>query len=308
MCSHPEHQHHSNSQTALLTPESSVYDPSLKTLKSSLDVAGNGLITGLPVSVTLRPAEPGQGIVFMLPEHTPIPARLEAVVNTNRGVTLAHPSGKFLSIVEHFLCACSLAGIQDAVVEVTGAPELPILDGSAAVWLEALQRVQGQVFQPQPKETLTLSQALYHRHNDDVVVYALPSDRFQITYALDFPHPDLSTAWTRWDSLTDGAASFAPARTFGLLRELPVLQAQGLAKGVSLENTLGLTDDGGYTTPLRFEEEPLRHKLIDLIGDLTLMGLNPLNIKAHIFAINAGHDSHVAFARKLKPLLKGILS
>lgn len=288
-------------ETDNVPPATEILPTNPKTLKSALDVAGQGLITGLPVTVNIHPAPAGQGIVFLMEGETPIPARLEAVVNTNRGVTLAHPSQKFLSIVEHFLCACSLSGIQDALVHVEGAPELPILDGSANVWLEALQRVQGEAFNPKP--SLNLAQAVFHRHNDDVCIYAIPSDRFQITYALDFPHPALSQAWTRWDSQADGVETFAPARTFGLLRELPALQAQGLAKGVSLENTLGLMDDGGFTSPLRFDEEPLRHKLIDLIGDLTLMGVNPLEIKAHIFAVNAGHDSHVAFAKKLKPLL-----
>lgn len=258
-------------------------------------VEGTGLITGLPVQVRIEPAAPGQGIVFHLENELPVPARLESVVNTERGVTLAHPSGKFLSIVEHFLCACSLAGLQDLNVYVSGGPELPILDGSADLWLSRLTETFGE---KTVEADIPLTKAVFHRHDDNVCIYAIPSDRFRVTYAVDFPHPGLNNLWIRWDS-KDGADGLAPARTFGFLRELPYLQAKGLAKGVSLDNTLGLTDDGGYTTPLRFDEEPAFHKMIDLIGDLTLSGLNPLRLKAHVFAFNAGHDSHTAFAKKL---------
>jgi UDP-3-O-[3-hydroxymyristoyl] N-acetylglucosamine deacetylase len=263
---------------------------------------GTGLITGLPVSVRVEAGPVGSGIVFWLDEQTAIPARLPSVVNTNRGVTLAHPSKKFLSIVEHFLCAASLAGVTDAAVHVTGAPELPILDGSAAQWLAAFEQAMGHPAET-PEADIALKGAVFLRPTDEICLYALPADHFAITYAVDFDHPDMACRWTRWDARTDGPDTFAPARTFGYLRELPVLQAQGLAKGVSLENTLGLTDDGGYTTPLRFDEEPTRHKLIDLIGDLTLMGINPLRLKAHIFAVNAGHESHVAFASRLQQSL-----
>ncbi|MBY0405554.1 MAG: UDP-3-O-acyl-N-acetylglucosamine deacetylase, partial [Cyanobacteria bacterium] len=221
-----------------------------------LTLEGHGLISGLPVKVSIQKSKPGEGICFQLEDGTVIPARLETVVNTNRGVTLAYPNGKYLSIVEHFLCACSLLGLTDLRVMVEGAPELPILDGSASVWYEALLAHFGNnpaKIQPQ----VELPQAVFVRISDSVCLYALPADHLKITYAVDFPHPDLKQSFGHWDSLADGPEAFLSARTFGMLRDLPILQAQGLAKGVSLENTLGLTDEGEYTTSLRMEDEPL---------------------------------------------------
>ena len=233
-----------------------------------------------------------------------IPACLACVVNTERGVTLGEPSGKYISIVEHILCAASLAGLTDLEITIEGAPELPVLDGSAKPWLEAFKNHFG--IQPIATE-YELNRAVCWGTGVDngSTVYALPAEHFQVSYAVHFEgHPDLEQRWVKWDSKTDAVEILASARTFGYVRELPVLQAKGLAKGVSAENTVGITDDGQYTDVLRFDDEPVYHKVLDLIGDLTLAGINPLSLKAHVFAVRAGHTSHTAFA---KELLKAIL-
>lgn len=269
-------------------------------------IEGIGLITGKPVKVTLRLAQVGQGVVFYPDSWTsePIPARLEAVVNTDRGVTLANQERKTLSIVEHFLSATSMTGIRDLDVLVEGAPELPILDGSAFPWFEALKTIAPNA--KAPSETIELSEAIYYRSVDsNSLVYAIPDDHFSITYAVDFEHDALRKRWARWDSAYDSIETLANAGTFGHLSELPALQARGLAMGVREENTLGLLENGEYTRDLRQVDEPIFHKMLDLIGDLSLSGLNPLTLKAHIFAINAGHGSHTAFA---KQLLKSLAS
>lgn len=267
-----------------------------------LHVAGHGLITGRPVTVEIERAQAGHGIVFYVQGDVPIPARLQAVVHTDRGVTLAHSSGATLSIVEHFLCGCTLAGFSDLKVRVNGAPELPLLDGSALIWLSLLEEHFG--VQPVVQSDLTLHGAVFHRQNDATSIVALPSDRLEVTYAMNFDHPDLNRQFIRWDSAEENALhNVACARTFGFARELPALQAAGMALGVTPENTLGLTDEGGYTDVLRIEAEPLRHKVLDLLGDLTLTGLNPLRLKARIYAINAGHGAHTAFAVKLLRVL-----
>lgn len=274
--------------------------PLVERSTTPLKISGHGLVTGLPVEVSIEPAPQGQGIVFHLSPEVAIPARLESIANAERGITLGHPSGAFLVLVEHFLSACSMAGLEDAHVHVHGAPELPILDGSAAEWV---RHFEAAGLSAPVTPDIALTRPVFYRQSKEVLLYALPAEHFQVTYAVNFPHPGLKNQWIRWDSQRDGISQISQARTFGFVRELPALQEKGLAKGVSLENTLGLTDDGGYTTPLRFEEEPVFHKALDLIGDLTLMGLNPLRLKAHVFAFQAGHDSHTAFAKKLQAVL-----
>jgi UDP-3-O-[3-hydroxymyristoyl] N-acetylglucosamine deacetylase len=264
--------------------------------RTPIHIAGIGVITGQRVEVEILPAEPGHGIVFYIDGKSPIPARLEAVAHLDRGVTLANAQGKTLSIVEHFLCAATLAGLSDLKVSVTGAPEMPILDGSAQDWLKLFAR-HFELEQPQP--TVELPHAVFYRHNPDIAIYAIPDTHFKISYSVNFAHPDLQCRWVRWDSKQDNPVLISTACTFGYVSELPALQSRGLALGANLENSLGLTENGGYSRQLRHEDEPIYHKALDLIGDLSLSGINPLSMKAHVFAINAGHNSHVPFARKL---------
>lgn len=266
-------------------------------------VSGIGVITGKPVEVQILSAEPGEGIAFYIDGKDPIPARLASVVNLDRGVTLANRNGRTLSIVEHFLCAASLAGLSDLKVAVTGAPEMPILDGSAQDWLKVFARH----FDIQlPKPSVALEQAVFYRHSDDIAVYAVPHSHFKVSYSVDFNHPELKNRWVSWDSRYDNPALVSTACTFGYVSELPALQARGLAMGANMENSLGLLEEGGYSRPLRHEDEPIYHKVLDLIGDLSLTGINPLSLKAHVFALNAGHSSHVPFAQRLlKALNRG---
>jgi UDP-3-O-[3-hydroxymyristoyl] N-acetylglucosamine deacetylase len=269
-------------------------------VNSPIHVAGIGVITGKPVEVEISAAEPGHGIVFYIDGKSPIPASLDAVAHLDRGVTLANPEGKTLSIVEHFLCAAALAGLSDLKVSVTGAPEMPILDGSAQDWLKLFAR-HFELLRPKPLHEL--SGAVFYRHNDEIVLYAVPDTHFKISYSVDFQHPDLNGRWVRWDSQQDNPALISTACTFGYVSELPALQARGFALGANLENSLGLLEAGGYSRPLRHEDEPIYHKALDLIGDLSLSGINPLSLKAHVFAINAGHSSHVPFAKRLRKAL-----
>ncbi len=261
-----------------------------------VSVSGIGLIAGQPVTAEISLAEPGHGIVFYIDGVSSIAARFESVVDLDRGVTLVSVEGKTLSIVEHFLCAASMAGLSDLKVSVSGAPELPILDGSAQGWLEVFAPL-GVSNKPQPD--IVLNQSVFYRHSDDSCIYAIPDTHFKVTYSVDFDHPTLKNQWVRWDSQMDASETVASSVTFGYLKELPALQARGLARGVTLENSLGITDEGEYTRPLKHESEPIYHKILDLIGDLTLSGVNPLTLKAHVFAVNAGHSSHVPFAQRL---------
>jgi UDP-3-O-[3-hydroxymyristoyl] N-acetylglucosamine deacetylase len=262
-----------------------------------------GLITGLPVTATLSPNRPGAGVSFLWSatedaEPVEMPAKLSSVVNADRGVTLADASKRAtLSIVEHFLAACAMTNRLDVCVRVIGAPELPLLDGSALPWLDVLRQLPES---PERASRFDFSKPLAYRHSDTIQIIATPDTHFKLTYAVDFDHPQLRHRWQNWDSRQDDVETLASARTFGLMRELPILQAQGLAKGVSLNNTLGLMDDGGTTSPLRMADEPIFHKMLDLIGDLTLStGENPLRWPVQIFAVRAGHASHLGFGKKL---------
>lgn len=278
---------------------------------TTVSIAGIGLITGLPVNVEVQQAPIGSGINFYVDDEDKtrlLPARLDSVIHTDRGITLRaaqaeNPSlqtpalSPTLSIVEHFLCACALLGLNDLSIRVQGAPELPFLDGSAMQWVKALRPLApSSVIKPE----IPLKYPLSYHHAYGIYLMAIPSETFQITYAVNFDHPDLRNRWVHWSySSPDDIEQIAPARTFGFVSELPALQAKGLARGVTMENTLGLTDEGGYTDLLRLTDEPVRHKIVDLMGDLMLTGMNPLRLKAHIFAFQAGHTSHIVFARML---------
>lgn len=266
-----------------------------------LTVSGIGLITGKPVEVEIQPADPGHGVIFYMEGVSAIPARLSSVVHTDRGVTLADAEGKTISIVEHFLCAVSMAGLSDLKVMVHGAPEMPILDGSAQDWIREFE-TSWPLQRPEP--SVDLPKAIFYRHNEDICVYAIPDTHFKVSYCVDFNHPELRNQWVRWDSREQAAELVSASATFGFLSELPAMQAKGLALGVRPENSLGLIEEGGYSRPLRHDLEPVYHKVLDLIGDLALTGLNPLTLKAHVFAINAGHGSHTAFACKLLKVLQ----
>lgn len=271
---------------------------------TALSVSGTGLITGQPVSVEIQQALPGSGIVFQLGD-VQIPAKPGFVVNTDRGVTLGN-QGKTLSIVEHFLSACAMTGYDDLCVSVSGAPELPLLDGSALPWVQHLHDQFGTSGQA-PSDSLRLLQPVVYQapENPEIQLLALPAETLKITYLVDFPHPDLRQRWFSWQEDQGSLIEqIAPARTFGFLSELPALQARGLALGVSIENTLGLTDEGDYTSPLRLPDEPIRHKILDLIGDLMLCGVPISRLKAHLMVACSGHGSHLAFGQQLATYLQ----
>lgn len=277
--------------------------------------SGVGLITGVIMTAQLYTVPPGTGIVFFTPKGIVFPARTETVVNTERGVTLiglknGEPTRTTLSIVEHFLSACAMAGVQDLAVAVTPETpdatmfELPLLDGGAQAWLtllSALPMASPPVFNA-PHWTLTQPIAIQlsiGEHGAPISIVAQPDTHFRLTYLVNFDHPELTQRWAHWDSTTMPLAWVADAQTFGHVRELPQLQAMGLAKGVSFENTLGLTDDGSYTRPLRRPLEPVYHKMLDFLGDAMLSGVNPLTVGMHVIVMNAGHTSHMAFAKTL---------
>lgn len=275
--------------------------------QQSITLQSVGLISGKPVQATLSRGKEQAGVVFVLPDSTRIPAQSSLVVDARRGVTLADPTRQSpLSIVEHFLAAVALVGIPDLEVQLHApeggrVAELPLLDGSALPWFEALIHTFGwQAQSPLYK----VNRPYFFPFNEKIHLYALPSEHLKLGYVLDYPHRDLRHYWAYWDFKDRSEAEaryLLQARTFGQTAELPAMQEQGLAKGVSLDNTLGLNEDHQtYTTPLRLNHEPLFHKMLDLLGDFYLSGIPLARVQGTFVACYAGHASHLAFAKALQ--------
>ncbi len=247
----------------------------------------------------LQPAEAGHGIVFQrtdLPKKPLIPARLDYVKATPRCTILGHGDIE-VQTVEHFLSAMSALGIDNLLVQLSG-PEVPIGDGSALPFIELVQPAKKRDVKTQ-KKYATVRSPVYFSKND-VSLIALPSDEFRISYTLHYPQS--SFIGSQFYSFTFGEAQFvqeiAPSRTFCLYAEIAALLEQGAIRGGGLESAVVIKDEKvANPEGLRFPDEMVRHKILDLIGDLYLLG-NPL--LAHIIAIRSGHAANIEFARCLQ--------
>ena len=270
---------------------------SRQTLARPVTVAGVGLHTGAAVKTTLVPAtRPGAGVVFRAAGGSEeIPALAANVCDTSRCTVLGTGAARF-STVEHLLSALAGLGVTDLSVEVDG-PELPIGDGSALVWVESV-RAAGLVSLGQGAAPLTLAEPVIVYGEKNAFVAAYPSDAVRFTVATQFDHPLAGTQVARWEpSRAQAYQDFiAPARTFGFDFEVEALRAAGLARGGSLDNALVVYADH-YSSPPRFPDELARHKLLDLIGDLFLVG-RP--IVADVVAVKPSHRLNVALARRLQ--------
>lgn len=253
---------------------------------------GLGVTSRKQIEVRLYSAGAGSGIKFRIPAkeggQIELPATAASVVNTLRNVTIGDRTSR-LCIVEHILCAVALWGLEDLLIEVDG-PELPLGDGSSAFWLELLAK-SGLSRKPinadlELKETITVSKG-------DRALIAIPDQSFSLTYLMDWNHPAIGRKWRAWTP-ADKPEEIAIARTFGSLKEHQML---GLTNDV-----VSLTDHG-FTQELRFEDEPVRHKLLDLLGDLVLAGVNPMRWKARFIGIKSGHEMDVEMAKRLAATL-----
>ncbi len=267
--------------------------PRITLAASSSVFSGVGLHSGADASVCLRPAAPGAGLVFRdTASGQEIPALAVNVCDTSRCTRLSY-GGVEVQTVEHVLSALAGAGVDDALIEVTGG-ELPAGDGSAAPFIALIRSVGLQEHLGMIVNPLILTQPVTVSQGDATLV-ALPSEHFRATVVLDYPrHAYLGTLAAVLDG-DDYDADIAPARTFGFLSEIEALRANGLGLGASRENAIVLGEDA-YETPLRFPNELARHKLLDLIGDLALIG-QPL--LAHVFALKPSHTLNARLARLL---------
>jgi UDP-3-O-[3-hydroxymyristoyl] N-acetylglucosamine deacetylase len=264
------------------------------TVAETLQFTGVGLHTGAPVTLTIVAAPAGTGLVFRrcdLPGMPSIPASLDHVSHTQLSTTLA-ANGASVQTVEHLLAALWGMGVSDAWLELNG-PEVPILDGSAAPFATALARGGLRALAGRRP---TLQLAARRVDEGDRSVEARPADECRISIKVDYSHPQAGAqSYTTLLSPAIFEREIAPARTFGFLHEVEALQAAGFARGGSTLNAVVISETG-TSSPLRFADEFVRHKALDLMGDLALLGAR---WSGHVVAVKAGHGLHVALAREL---------
>jgi UDP-3-O-[3-hydroxymyristoyl] N-acetylglucosamine deacetylase len=268
---------------------------SQQTIANPFSLSGVGLHNGNKATVTVSPAQPNAGRYFVCQGQI-IPASLETVGETMLSTQLKADgaSGASVRTVEHLLAALWGMEIDNAQIDIDSA-EIPILDGSARPWVEAIASVGIEV-QPEPRHIVALSEVVSVQQGDAFVV-AMPSDVLRFTYGIEFPTKAIGTQWFSWmPSMGNFASEVAPARTFTLAHQVEQLQSMGLIKGGSLENAIVCNDLDWLNPPLRFNDEPCRHKLLDLVGDISLLGWLP---NAHIVAFKASHALHAKFAQAL---------
>jgi UDP-3-O-[3-hydroxymyristoyl] N-acetylglucosamine deacetylase len=274
-----------------------------KTLKREVFISGAGLFTGAQVAICLKPAPAGYGIVFQridLPNKPLIPAAIENVSDILRCTRLKTGNASIIT-VEHLLSACSAYEIDNIHIDVEG-PEIPAVDGSSKPFIDLIEAA-GIDEQDAPKKINTLSQPIFWSENE-IHLIALPSFERRVSFTLHYPQSVLLRS--QFFSLSIDPDSYkteiAPCRTFSLYEEIAPLIEKGLIKGGGLENAVVIREDkilnpGG----VRFSDEMVRHKILDLIGDLSLLGNG---LKAHIIAIRSGHASNIAFAKTLHKVLQ----
>ena len=298
-----------------------------RTISKPVSLSGIGLHTGTTCNMTFKPAPENHGIKFVradLGGNPEIPANADNVVDISRGTTLGIGEAK-VHTVEHVLAAIVGLQIDNIIIELDGI-EPPVIDGSALPYVEALRKA-GFEQQEAPKDYLIIDQTIMH-HNDEkqIDIVALPLDDYRITVMVDYQNPALGSQHTGlFDLEKEFATEFAPARTFCFLSEVEMLAEQGLIKGGDLNNAVVIVDrkldnkqltdlqkklkiqenillgDNGILNnkQLRFKNEPVRHKLLDLMGDLALIGAP---IKAQILAARPGHAANVQFAKQVRKL------
>ena len=307
---------------------SSKFNPDKQhTLQTSISISGTGLHTGILVDMVLNPANAGFGIQFKrvdLPGEPVIKADCDLVTDTSRGTTLEDHGAK-VSTVEHVLAALVGMGVDNCQIDING-PEVPIMDGSSQPFVEVIEKA-GIAEQEAAKHWYTIDTNIsYYHEGKRVEMVAMPAVEYKVTTLIDFNSPVLGTQHAGLKDISDFKAEIAPCRTFCFLHELEALLANNLIKGGDINNAIVVVDkpvtdeemsrlagifkrdnievkSEGYLNnlELRFPNEPARHKLLDVIGDLALIGYP---IKAHIIANRPGHFSNVEFAKLIKQYIK----
>jgi len=270
-----------------------------RTISRSAEITGVGLHTGQTVTLRFHPGEPNSGIRFVrvdLPTKPLIPAHVTSLIDLARSPRRTSVGVGNISVqtIEHLMASLWGLGIDNILVEING-DEVPGMDGSAVPFIQTLTAC-GVVDQPQPKRIVAIREPLWV-DQDGSSLTVLPSDEFRVSYMLSYDHPLLRAQYTSFLP-ADGvfAREIAPARTFCLQQEAEGLRQQGLGKGATYDNTLVLGANGVIQNRLRFDDECARHKVLDLIGDLYLLGFR---LRGHIIAVKSGHPLNLRFIQRI---------
>ena len=274
------------------------------TIKTEIKTSGNSLMKIKLSEVLIKPSQSGKIRIFSKGAEVSFDACIDNLYSTDHCVTLCSKEHRTLlgdykykaMLCEHFMAACAICKI-DSIDVYLSETEFPIFDGSAKVWVNMFKQagIEGV-----NKELYTVSEPVYYLNGKTSLVI-LPDKELTITYSVNYDHPDLTKKWVSLD--LNNLQEIIEARTFGFYKDLKKYQMLGFAKGVTIDNTVGLKDVG-YTTDLRSTSEPIQHKILDLLGDLYLTGISPLNLRAQILVKEAGHAVHCKVAQVLKNKLE----
>jgi len=273
-----------------------------RTISRELTVEGQGLHTGTPARLTFKPAPLNSGIKFMRVDLDP-PVEIPALVSSIppdaaafRNTTISNGEVR-IHTVEHILAACYGLQLDNVTIEIDAAEPPEPADGNYASFVRALREL-GTANQGAPVDIFTVDRVISYR-SGGVELHALPADDFRVSFTIQY---DCAAIGTQYAAFAIDADTFerevAPARTFVLMEDVEKLRAMGLIRGGSLDNAIVFDGDGVRNdAPLRFADEPVRHKILDLIGDLSLLGAP---IRGHIQAVKSGHAGNIAFVRELR--------
>ncbi|MCD6233978.1 MAG: hypothetical protein DRP86_06455 [Candidatus Neomarinimicrobiota bacterium] len=290
----------------------------------SITLEGKGLHTGVPCRLTVNPAPENHGISFKrtdIPESPEIPANPDSVVDLSRGTTLGSGDVR-VHTIEHVMAALRACHIDNAIIEMDG-PEPPVGDGSAKPYLDLLKSIRSREQGVPRPELIITTPVTYTDPADNVIIKVFPAETFRVTFLVDYAdHLTMGTRFYSLDSMEAFEKEIAPARTYSLLSEMKSVMQRGFGKGGTLDNNIVFIDREisedelkelktlfkvdhdirlGNTgildeRPLRFPNEPVRHKILDLVGDLYLLGMP---VRGHVMAFRSGHRNNVAFVKKL---------
>ena len=268
------------------------------TIGEAVSFSGIGIHTGKVVSIRFVPADCGSGVVFKrtdLPGHPEVPATLEYVCDTSRSTTIGIADVR-IHTVEHVLAAVRACRIDNLIIEISSI-EPPVGNGSSDVFIDMIRKA-GVVGQDGAAPIVYLNQPVYWSAGE-IHVVAIPHDGYQISYTLNYPDSKVLNCQYQSFEITEETFinELSQCRTFSEYKEVEMLMQRGLIKGGSLDNAVIIKDEAVFSKGgLYFKDEMVRHKILDMVGDLSLVGFD---FRAHVIAIRSGHQSNVAFAKHL---------